>query len=86
MSVERPLHRTMARAQTRGLAAAVPPGIHPREMRLFGGALRPEQVPALADRVKLHALDIRYGDFRPWPEVMGWARQIAADLGQADAA
>lgn len=81
-----PLHRAMSRAQARSLAAAVPPGIHPREIRLFGGALRPEQVPALTDRVRLHALGIRYGDFRPWPEVMAWARQIAATLDEAHAA
>jgi menaquinone-dependent protoporphyrinogen oxidase len=81
-----PLHRAICRAQVRSLAAAVPVGIQPRDMRLFGGALRPEQVPARADRVRLHALGIRYGDFRPWPEVMAWARQIAVTLDGVNAA
>ncbi len=64
-----------------GFAAAV----GARDHRVFFGAFDPSRPPiGLAERLAAHLPAARNampsGDFRDWPEIEGWARQIAREL------
>lgn len=50
-----------------------------REHRLLAGALRPEHLPRFG-RAVYRIMGGRYGDYRDWDEINGWADAIAADL------
>jgi menaquinone-dependent protoporphyrinogen oxidase len=65
--------------------------IHPREHRVFQGAFDPNDSPkTLAERVvrMMPASKgiLPSGDFREWPLIEEWARDIADQLGAATAA
>lgn len=69
------------RKKVEALAAA----IHARDHRVFDGAYDPDAAPTnLLERVVRHVPAIKNvlpaGDFRPWPQIEAWARQIATDL------
>jgi menaquinone-dependent protoporphyrinogen oxidase len=69
------------RKKVEGLAAV----IHPRAHRVFQGAYDPTDPPtSLAERVirMLPASKgiLPIGDFREWPAIEAWARQIAAEV------
>jgi menaquinone-dependent protoporphyrinogen oxidase len=53
--------------------------IHPREYRVFAGAIQRNQWP-LPSRLFFHAFGGRFGDNRDWPEIEGWAKNIARTL------
>ena len=53
--------------------------IHPREYRVFAGAIQRHQWP-LPSRLFFHAFGGRFGDNRDWPEIEGWAKSIARTL------
>ncbi|APC34860.1 MULTISPECIES: flavodoxin domain-containing protein [Nocardiopsis] len=53
-----------------------------REHRLLAGSLRPEHLPRFG-RAVYRLMRGRYGDFRDWDEIDGWADAIAADLSGA---
>ena len=53
--------------------------IHPREYRVFAGAIQRHQWP-LPSRLFFHAFGGRFGDNRDWPEIEGWAISIARTL------
>lgn len=53
-----------------------------REHRLLAGSLRPEHLPRFG-RAVYRIMRGRYGDFRDWDEIDGWADAIAADLSGA---
>jgi menaquinone-dependent protoporphyrinogen oxidase len=61
--------------------------VHPREHRVFGGAFDPTLPPqTFAERV-LRILPMSkgilpIGDFREWPAIEAWAREIAMDLNE----
>ncbi|WP_017570203.1 flavodoxin domain-containing protein [Nocardiopsis halotolerans] len=55
-----------------------------REHRLLAGALRPGHLP-LFGRAVYRLMGGRYGDFRDWDEIDGWADAIAADLSATGA-
>jgi menaquinone-dependent protoporphyrinogen oxidase len=68
----------------RKLEAAAEP-IHPKAHKVFTGAFDPEDPPAnLSERlVRLMPMAKRVlpaGDFRDWPEIEAWAKEIAEDL------
>lgn len=56
--------------------------LRPRGHRLFSGVVKPSQFP-LASRIFLHLVGGRYGDFRDWPAIDGWALEIADQLDGA---
>jgi len=56
--------------------------IHPREYRIFAGAVDRHQWP-LASRVFFHAFGGRFGDNRDWPEIDAWADTIAQSLSRS---
>lgn len=56
--------------------------LRPRGHRLFSGVVKPSQFP-LAGRIFLHLAGGRYGDFRDWPAIDGWALEIADQLDGA---
>ncbi|GAA1978866.1 flavodoxin domain-containing protein [Catenulispora subtropica] len=51
--------------------------IRPVAHRLFSGVIAPGHLPGTG-RVLFKAIGGRYGDYRNWPEIEAWARQIAA--------
>lgn len=53
--------------------------IHPREHRVFAGALTREQLSS-AQRAWFRLRGGRYGDHRDWAEINGWAEEIADRL------
>lgn len=59
--------------------AAVVAAVRPREHRLFGGRLEPAELK-LGEKVVLKVVRARPGDFRAWPEIADWAREIATAL------
>ena len=56
--------------------------LRPRGHRLFSGVVKPSQFP-LASRIFLRLVGGRYGDFRDWPAIDGWALEIADQLDGA---
>jgi menaquinone-dependent protoporphyrinogen oxidase len=56
--------------------------LRPRGHRLFSGVVKPSQFP-LASRIFLRLARGRYGDFRDWPAIDGWALEIADQLDGA---
>jgi menaquinone-dependent protoporphyrinogen oxidase len=56
--------------------------LRPRGHRLFSGVVKPSQFP-LASRIFLRLVGGRYGDFRDWPAIDGWALEIADQLDAA---
>lgn len=67
------------------IAGALVERLRPRGHRLFSGVIRPEHL-SRHGRLRMKALGVRYGDYRDWAAVDGWAREIAGDLARADAA
>lgn len=62
--------------------------IHPRDHRVFFGAVEAGRKPiGIAERLMTIMPAARdalpKGDFRNWPEIEGWARTIARDLEEA---
>jgi menaquinone-dependent protoporphyrinogen oxidase len=62
--------------------------IHPREHRVFTGRFDPKDPPkAMSERIvrMLPAAKgvLPPGDFRDWPAIEGWAREIASQLKEA---
>jgi menaquinone-dependent protoporphyrinogen oxidase len=53
--------------------------LHPRDHRIFGGAVLPERLSAV-QRLVFRAAGGRYGDFRDWDEIDAWAEGIARKL------
>lgn len=54
------------------------------EHRVFAGRLERSRL-SFAEKAVVVALRAPQGDFRPWPEIREWAREIAAALRQAAA-
>jgi len=53
-----------------------------REHKLFAGRLDMDRL-GFAERALVRALRVPEGDFRDWPAIAAWSRQIAADLHAA---
>lgn len=67
---------------------ALAQAIHVRDHVVFEGAFNPDAAPTnILERVVRAVPAIKKvlpaGDFRPWPRIETWARQIAADLTAA---
>ena len=55
-----------------------------REHRLFPGRIDMATL-GFAERALVRALRVPAGDFRDWPAIAAWSKQIAADLQPTDA-
>jgi menaquinone-dependent protoporphyrinogen oxidase len=53
--------------------------LKPREIRLFHGVLRPEEMNVL-ERMAIKMVKAPLGDFRDWTAIEHWAADIAGDL------
>ena len=53
-----------------------------REHRLFAGRIDVDVLGA-SERAMVHALRVPTGDFRDWPAIAAWSREIAAALHHA---
>ena len=73
--------RTIARTEKNGIIDQLG-DLRPRGHRLFSGVVKPSQFP-LASRIFLRLTGGRYGDFRDWAAIDGWALEIADQLDEA---
>lgn len=53
--------------------------LRPRGHRLFSGVIEPEHLTRTG-RMKFQAMGLSYGDYRDWPAVDAWAREIGDDM------
>ncbi|MFR9799098.1 flavodoxin domain-containing protein [Streptomyces sp. MS06] len=67
------------------IAQSLPSALPYRDHRLFSGAVRPEQLP-LRGRFVFRLLGGRFGDYRDWEAIDGWAGDIAGALRHGRAA
>ncbi len=65
--------------------AALTEAVHPRQHRIFAGALDRRQL-SLLERFTVRMVSAPYGDFRDWDAIRGWAREIGATLQSESAA
>lgn len=82
-ALPRALRSATRRAEANGLALAIPRSIQPRDTRLFSGLVPRERFPNGPSRLWWYTLGAHHGDFRPWPEIMTWSREISAALEPA---
>lgn len=83
----RPLREASRRREERELRRCGQATLAPRGMRVFSGFIGSERLPShRINRLLPHARLVRSGDFRRWPEIMAWARQIAAAVAETRAA
>jgi menaquinone-dependent protoporphyrinogen oxidase len=75
--------RGMARSgQEKRIAQSLRGDVQPRGHRLFSGVCQPWQLPR-AGRILFRAAGGRFGDYRDWPAIESWARDIAQDIKHA---
>ncbi|MFP3987401.1 flavodoxin domain-containing protein [Streptomyces sp. E11-3] len=75
-----PWKRTAARKEDDVLAKDLAELVPFRGHRLLSGVIRPGHLP-LTGRVFFRLMGCRYGDFRDWPAIEGWADRIAREYG-----
>ena len=73
-----------ATAEEPKLLAQFEGAIEPVAHHLFSGVIAPGHLPRTG-RVLFRAIGGRYGDYRNWPEIQAWARQIAAAVSPTPA-
>ena len=72
--------RAMARSgQEKRIAQSLRGDVQPRGHRLFSGVCQPWQLPR-AGSILFRAAGGRFGDYRDWPSIESWARDIAQDI------
>lgn len=74
-----PLRRMARNGQGRSIAAALRDDVQPRGHRVFSGVCRSEQLPPLG-RILFRAVGGHFGDYRDWPAIEAWTREIAEEL------
>lgn len=73
--------RKIARTEEDGIISQLG-DLRPRGHRLFSGVVKPGQFP-FASRIYLHLVGGRYGDFRDWAAIDGFAMEIADQMDRA---
>lgn len=68
-----------ARMEEGETAVKLAPLVHPRGHHLFSGAIHKKHL-SRTGRVKFRMMGGRYGDFRDWAEIDGWADSVAAEV------
>ncbi|MFD3733710.1 flavodoxin domain-containing protein [Streptomyces sp. NPDC058632] len=71
--------RRMAAKELSAIEEGLPPGLGYRSHRLFSGVVERNQLPRTG-RLLFHLAGGRFGDFRDWRAVDGWATAIAEEL------
>ncbi|MFD5856832.1 flavodoxin domain-containing protein [Streptomyces chartreusis] len=61
------------------IVRSLPTDLSPRGHRLFSGVIRASQLP-LGGRIRFRLVGGRYGDYRDWDAIDGWAAEIASEL------
>jgi menaquinone-dependent protoporphyrinogen oxidase len=70
--------RRLARTEEDGIVAQLGE-LRPQGHRIFSGVVSPGQFP-FSSRVFLRLAGVRYGDYRDWDAIEGWADEIAGAL------
>lgn len=77
----RPLRGVSRRRERDKLCQCATRVVTPRDQRVFSGFLASERVAThRINRLLPRARLVRPGDYREWPQIMDWARQITTDL------
>lgn len=71
--------RALAAREGDHVAGGLREELRPRGHRLFSGVIRPGHLSA-SGRLKFRAMGLRYGDYRDWDAVDGWARDICHEV------
>ncbi|MGY0065650.1 flavodoxin domain-containing protein [Streptomyces sp. QTS137] len=71
--------RRMAAEELSAIEEGLPPGLGYRSHRLFSGVVEGNQLPRTG-RLLFRLVGGRFGDFRDWRAVDGWATAIAGEL------
>jgi len=58
--------------------------VNAREHRVFAGRLRKEDL-GMTERAIVRMVNSPWGDYRPWDDILEWARQIAQELSAVPA-
>ena len=61
------------------LVRSLPADLSYQGHRLFSGVVRASQLP-LGGRIRFRLMGGRYGDYREWDAIDGWAAEIAGEL------
>ena len=61
------------------IAGSLPGDLPFRAHRLFSGVITRDQLPLTA-RIRFHLVGGRFGDYRDWDAIDGWASEIADEL------
>ncbi|MDF3147706.1 flavodoxin domain-containing protein, partial [Streptomyces sp. T21Q-yed] len=61
------------------IVQGLPAELSYRGHRLFSGVIRASQLP-LGGRIRFRLMGGRYGDYRDWDAIGGWAAEIAEEL------
>ncbi|MFD5256366.1 flavodoxin domain-containing protein [Streptomyces bobili] len=71
--------KRMAPQEAPVIVRSLPEGLPYRGHRLFSGVIRASQLPR-GGRIRFRLMGGRYGDYRDWDAIDGWASEIAAEL------
>lgn len=61
------------------IVRSLPTDLSYRDHRLFSGVFHASQLP-LGGRIRFRLMGGRYGDYRDWDAIDGWAAEIAGEL------
>ncbi|MXM64700.1 flavodoxin [Streptomyces sp. HUCO-GS316] len=73
--------RRMAAKEIPVIVESLPAELAHRDHRLFSGVITPADLP-LTGRIMFRLVGGRFGDYRDWEAIDGWAAEIAADLAR----
>lgn len=71
--------KALAAGEERQVAGELVDELRARGHRLFSGVIEPGHLTR-GGRVRMRVMGLRYGDYRDWSAVDGWAREIGRDL------
>ncbi|GAY07355.1 flavodoxin-like protein [Pseudonocardia sp. N23] len=75
-----PLTRVLAAQEIRRVERGFPPGLRPRDHRLFGGIVEFDGMPLWGRLFYRFVAGGRPGDHRDWSAIRAWAATVAAEL------
>lgn len=75
----RPVRRRARAVQGRRISESLQHDLRPREHRVFSGVCRPEHLPRWSG-IMFRMAGGHFGDYRDWPAIEEWARDIAQQL------
>ncbi len=85
-ALPRPLRNASRRRELQEVRNCAPAVVHPQGIRVFSGLVQRDRVGRSAWLLPRTWVAPHNGDYREWPQIMTWARDIAATLTHRPAA